>query len=300
MIEIILLCRNRPEYANEALKSLCNIDYPHLKITISDNSTSPLFINRNLSDEFPHVEINYLYRGPDLCASDHYSIAISSSKSEFICLFHDDDIALPNFIGNRLSYFDNPSVIAVGANAYNLLGATKHKSKFFKSNKNIREISNPLDLFKLYFSVNEGHVAPFPGYIYRRSAAIKKISLLKCSAQKYSDVIFLASLTTLGAIVWDGTAAMYYRRHTNNDSNFEILKDRLGLLGMLKIISKKDYFLVSDYRFQLYTVWLPKTDFYKKTIESILKYHPTIKKFLFFYCLKNSLRILKKIIKLKI
>jgi GT2 family glycosyltransferase len=299
MIEIILLCRNRPEYANEALTSLCNIDYPNLKITISDNSKSPIFAKRNFTEEFPYVEINYLYRGPDLSASDHYSMAISSSKSEFICLFHDDDIALPNFIGNRLSYFNNPSVTAVGTNAYNLFNATKHKSVLFNSNKRIVEISNPLDLFKLYFSLNEGRVAPFPGYIYRRSAAIKKTGLLKSSANKYSDVVFLASLTTLGTIVWDTTIAMYYRKHLNNDSNFEILKDRIGLLGMLKIISKKDYFLISDYRFQLYTAWLPKTDFYKNNIKSILKYHPIIKKFLFFYSLKNSLRILKKIKKHK-
>jgi hypothetical protein len=295
MVEIILLCRNRPDFAMEALASLCNIDYPNLKITISDNSSSPLFTNQNFSEEFPHIQINYVYRGPDLSAPEHYSIAITSSNSDFICLFHDDDIALPNFIGNRLSFFDSPSIIAVGTNAYHLINSTKKEKKLFNANKTVK-IYNPLDLFKLYFSLDEGHVAPFPGYIYRRSAAIKKISLLQCSAHKYSDVIFLASLTTLGDIVWDTAATMYYRRHQNNDSNYEIFKDRIGLLGMLKMITKKDQFLISEYRFQFYLLWLPKTEFYKNVIKSSLKFHPSIKKFLIYYFFNNSYRIFKKII----
>lgn len=299
MIEIILLCRNRPDYANEALISLCKIDYRNLKITISDNSTSPLFRDRNFSKEFPNVIIDYIYRGPDLSAPEHYSIAILSCKSDFLCLFHDDDIALPNFIGNRLALFKNPSVVAVGTNAYHLINSKKSKSKLFNADATFK-ISSPLDLFKLYFSVDKGRVSPFPSYIYRKSAAIKKISLLNCSAKKYSDVIFLASLTTLGEIAWDPHAAMYYRRHSNNDSNYEILRDRIGLLGMLKIISKKDPTLISDYRFQFYTFWLPKTDFYKSSIKSLFRYHPVIKKFLFFYYIKNCHRIFLKIIKHKI
>lgn len=296
MIEIILLCRNRPEYANEALTSLCNVDYTHLKITISDNSTSPLFINRNFSEEFPHVEINYLYRGPNLSGVNHMTLAARESECDFFCLFHDDDIALPNFISDRVHYFNDPAVIAVGTNAYEMKGNLRKKNLLLKRRRKITRINTSIKLLNEYYSIDKGAVAPFPGYIYRKKSVIHMIQLLESPAGKYSDSVFLAELANHGELVWPPKPTMYYRKHLSNDSNFESLKDRLGLLSLLKKNFNKNSPLIADYRFLLYLIWLPKSTFFKKKKLSFIFYPKKIKQFLFFFAIKNVIRLLSKLI----
>lgn len=295
MLDIILACRNRPEYALEALKSLCNIDYCNYKISISDNSSTPLFDIKDLKKQFPHNYISYTYRGPNLNASEHHIEAILDSNEDLICLFHDDDIALPNFIKNRIDYFNDQNVIAVATNSYEMLNDKKSNKKLFNS-KNTVCISSEEQFLKFYFSISHGNVPPYPGYIYRKAFVWKNIEFLNSTAMKYSDVIFLASLTKHGKIIWDINPTMYYRRHTNNDSNYEVFKDRIGLLGALKKILGSNHQIVTDYRFKLYAIWLPKTLFFKKNIHSIFKYKKQIKKFLYFYLANNSHRLLKKLL----
>lgn len=296
MIEIILLCRNRSEYADEALKSLCNIDYPNLKITISDNSTLPLFQNSKFLNKFPNKNLKYIYRGGNLSAGDHMILAAQESECEFLCLFHDDDIALPNFISDRIHFFDDPAVIAIGTNAYEMLGDSKKNNLLLKVRKKITRIDSPINLLIEYFSITKGSVPPFPGYIYRREIAINMIELLKSPAGKYSDSVFLAELANHGELIWSSNPTMYYRRHLNNDSNFESLKDRLGLLSLLKKNHQKNSHLIADYRFLLYLIWIPKTIFFKNKRKSIFSHHKRLKQFLFFYSIKNITRILYKLV----
>lgn len=295
MIEIILLCRNRPEYASEALSSLCKIDFPNFKITISDNSSSPLFVNRNLPEEFPHLDINYLYRGPNLSAINHMILAAQESKCEFFCLFHDDDIALPNFISDRLHFFYDPKVIAVGTNAYEMVENSKTSNLLIKTNKTIR-INNSTNLLEQYYAIDKGSVAAFPGYIYRRKNVINVMNLLQSPAGKYSDSVFLAGLADLGELVWPPKPTMYYRRHVNNDSNFESAKDRFGLLGLMKKDSQKYSKLITDYRFLLYVTWLPKSNLLRNKKKAIFSYPKKIKKFLLLYAIRNPLKLLCKTI----
>lgn len=295
MIEIILLCRNRPDYANQALISLCTIDYKNLKITISDNSTSPLFQSRNFSSEFPGKNIRYIYRGGILKATDHMIFAAQESECDFFCLFHDDDIALSNFISDRIDFFDDPAVICVGTNAYEMLGDFKTQNLSFRDQKNVIRINTSKNLFSEYFDIDKGSVAPFPGYIYRTKNVINLINLLSSPAGKYSDSIFLAGLANHGQLVWSPKPAMYYRKHINNDSNFESLKDRLGLLSLLKKNLQKDSRLIADYRFSLYLIWAPKSNFSMKKNRYIFLRHKKVKLFLILYVLNNLHRLLKKL-----
>ncbi len=295
MIEIILLCRNRLDYAKEALTSLCKIDYKNLKITISDNSSSPLFRDRNFSSEFPGKNIRYIYRGGKLKATDHMITAAQESECDFFCLFHDDDIALPNFLSDRIKFFDDPSVICVGTNAYEMLGNLKTQNSSFKDQKNVIRINTSKNLLSEYFDIDKGSVAPFPGYIYRTKNVINLVNLLSSSAGKYSDSIFLAGLADHGQLVWSPKPAMYYRKHFNNDSNFESLKDRLGLLSLIKKILKKDSRLIADYRFSLYLIWASKSYVSKKKKRYIFLRHKKVKKFLILYALNNLHRLFKKL-----
>jgi hypothetical protein len=298
MIDIILLCRNRPGYAEEALISLCKINFSSYNITISDNSSSPLFGNRDFASEFPHIKINYIYRRPNLDASDHFTQAILESTSEFICLFHDDDIALPDFIENRMEFFEDKNTVAVGTNAYHLVNQIK-KNKTLLAYKKALKIESPHELLSHYFSLNYGNVAPFPGYIYRRKVILKTIGALKSCAKKYSDVVLLLELLKHGSIVWAPNPSMYYRRHSNNDSNFENINDRLGLLRIIKDTNNIKPKIIDSYRFFFYIKWLPKTIYFKNRIRSFHHYRLPIRKFLLLFLVKNIysliLRLLRKI-----
>jgi hypothetical protein len=291
MIEIILLCRNRLIFAEEALRSLCEINYNNYKITISDNSNNPLFENRDFKSEYPNNSINYIYRNANLDASDHFEKVILECTGEFICLFHDDDIALPNFIQNRIKFFEDKNTVAIGTNAYDCINQKRKKTTLFPFAEIIK-IKSSYDLITYYFSINYGRVAPFPGYIYRREALVKSVKALKSPAKKYSDVVLLSELLQYGTIIWHPNPTMYYRRHLNNDSNFENIKDRLGLLGFIKAIDKEK--IVDYYRFMFYFKWLPRTNYYKDRIKSVNHYKKPIKKFLLFFLIKNFYAIVNK------
>lgn len=296
MLDIILLCRNRPKYAEEALGSLCAIHNKNFKITISDNSDYPLFKNRNFANEFPNIKINYIHRNPNLEASDHFTRVILESTNELLCLFHDDDIALPNFLDKRLEFLESEEIVAVGTNGYEYINQIKTKTALTPFAE-IVKIKSTEQLLNHYFSLNFGKVAPFPGYIYKRSPLISSIGALKSSAKKYSDVILLAELLKHGTIIWDPNVSMYYRKHSNNDSNFEKIKDRLGLLGAIKSISKRNNKIVNHYRFFLYLKWLPKTLYYKNRIKSFNQYRTPIKKFLLSFLMKNLYSLLIKFLR---
>jgi hypothetical protein len=204
-----------------------------------------------IESDFPELVLRR--RVPSLPALDHINLCIAEADTEFLCLFHDDDVMESTYVGSMLRTIERyPHAVAYGCNAavVNTLGDYKHCS--FESNLEYVVLNSPRELARRYFSRFPNGFAPFPSYIYR-SVIAKQHNLDARNAGKYSDVAWLLEIAMHGEIVWNSGNLIRYRIHPFNDGGFESATGRLRMLGFLKckatVLGKS---IVDDYRFFLY------------------------------------------------
>lgn len=244
-IAIILLCHNRPDDARQAIRSILAQTDRNFELTVSDNSSNDS-VFRMVKDEFPSV--HYVRRIPMLPAPEHFNRCIDEIRTDYFCLFHDDDVMGTDFVAEyRRALQDFPNAIAIGCNALiETFGRLESKPSFL-SCESIECIGSARDLAKRYFSRSQSGIAPFPGYIYNKYSVDSQRFLV--DGGKYADVTWLLQLCMKGPVLWIKKPLMTYRLHANNDGATESRRDRLRFLGFLK--QNKDLFgraVIQDYR----------------------------------------------------
>jgi glycosyltransferase involved in cell wall biosynthesis len=262
LLTIYILCHNRPDYARQAISSILGQTCQAFTLVVSDNSSND-DVERMVTNEFP--EIHYIRRFPMLKPLEHFNRCIAEAKSDYFCLFHDDDIMEPGFVESMEKCLHAyPTAIAIGCNAkIEKLGKLKSRACFWSFQKH-ELIDTPLGLARRYFSRAQSGSAPFPGYVYNRRLVGDQ--RLQVEGGKYADVIWLMGLARKGSIVWLNKLLMTYRFHGSNDSSTESLRDRLRLLGFLKLnMEIFDADLLQDYR---------RAFIYKKMLKAHAETHP--------------------------
>lgn len=249
-LTIFIQCYNRAAFARQAIESVLRQSNNEFRLVISDNSDNDEMSCLMLS-EFPTLE--YRRRVPSLPAISHFNKSISETDTEFLCLFHDDDLMEPGYVDAMLKMIElNPNAVAYACNAAIIDKENVPNDESFESRDAYIIIGNPRALAGRYFSRFPNGFAPFPAYIYR-SSVVKNIPLNPQSGGKYSDLTWLLELSKIGPIVWSSDKLIRYRIHASNDGGFESARDRLKLLGYLKINAPfVGMNIISDYRFFLY------------------------------------------------
>lgn len=247
-LEIYLLCCNRPEFAKAAIQSILNQRASGFELIVSDNSSDDR-VARMTQAEFPGV---MLKRRGFVPVQAHINICIAEARSDYFCLFHDDDLMGPDFVSEmRLASEYFPDAVAIGANAW-----VVNKDKGMRVNGmsafgTYQEIASSMDLFRRYFGRYQTGIVPFPGYIYRTAVAGKEH--FPEAGGKYADVSWLLRLASLGRVVWVNKQLMDYHIHGGNDGLQESRRDRLSFLGLIKRCpSYANPTGVSDYRYLIY------------------------------------------------
>jgi glycosyltransferase involved in cell wall biosynthesis len=261
-LTIFILCHNRPDFARQAISSVLGQTCRTFALVVSDNSSNDE-VERMVSNEFP--DVRYIRRSPMLESLEHFNRCIDEVRSEYFCLFHDDDVMSPDFVDVMLKILrEYPAAIALGCNAKMERFGKLEARTCFRSISKHELINTPRDLARRYFSRAQSGFAPFPGYVYNRRL-VGEIRL-PVEGGKYADVTWLLNLAQREAIVWVNKPLMTYRLHESNDGNIESLRDRLRLLGFLK--QNKEMFgagLLQDYRCGF---------IYKKIVSSLAGTHP--------------------------
>ncbi|MDO8262978.1 MAG: glycosyltransferase [Gallionella sp.] len=249
-LTIFIQCYNRPAYAKSTIESVLNQTNKEFRLVISDNSSNDELYHLAQA-EFPNIECRR--RAPSLPALDHFNKSISEVDTDYFCLFHDDDLMEPEYVDAMLKTIElYPHAVAYACNAVTIDEEVVRKGSFFESGVKYVIIDNPRALASRYFSKYPNGFAPFPAYIYR-SSVVKKIPLNPQTGGKYSDVSWLLEISKNGPIVWNSRELIRYRMHAANDSNLESLRDRLKLLGFLKL--NKSFVgqaVINDCRFGIY------------------------------------------------
>lgn len=258
-LSIILLTHNRPYQAYEAIQSILTQSDQQFRLIISDNSSGEelkKLVESHLIT-LPVSKFKYLKRDRVYNAVDHGNLCLREVDTSFFCLFHDDDLMLPNFVANFWSALnDYPNLTSCGLNAYIEKKGEVNKLFFQHHSRYLGPISAK-NLVERYFARHQLGIAPYPSYIYKKSA-MSGMSF-KANDGKYGDVIWLLEMASRGAMIWVNSPSMIYRLHDGNDSLSESRKDRLKFLAYLKKnISKFGVKILADYRFFLYKKNLPE------------------------------------------
>lgn len=227
-LQLYILCYNRAALARQAIQSALRQNGP-FRLVISDNSTDDE-TQAMVAAEFP--QLDYRRRVPHLKALDHFNLCLAEASSDYICLFHDDDLLAPQYVERVLAAINaHPEAAAIGVNAWIAEDGRPLKLSF-RSTGSHHRVRDAARLAAHYFSRHQLGIAPFPGYVYARS----RIAGLRFDQAngKYSDVSWLLRVADRGGLVWLVEPLMTYRLHASNDSRSESIGDRLKLLAYFK------------------------------------------------------------------
>lgn len=232
-LTIFLLTHNRIKDAMLAVASILQQSDTRFKLIVSDSSEC----NDMLSElQALPVKVEYRKRSSYLTAFEHFNLCISEVTTDFYALFHDDDLMLPNYVGEF--WFAKelfPDAIAYAGNALIERNGRVCEKSILASDA-YQELTVFSDLAIKYFSRHQLGIAPFPSYVYR------KIDLghleFNLGSGKYGDVQWLLQLIQHGKVIWSSKPVMIYRLHENNDSKTESIRDRFRFLGYLKGVKK--------------------------------------------------------------
>ncbi len=228
-LEIFVLCHNRPESAKKAIQSILDQHAGGFRLIVSDNSSDDRMAEM-MRANFPAVQLT---RRPCLPALEHFNACIAEARAEYFCLFHDDDVMGPDFVGEmRIAADRFPDAVAFGANAWEVDLAKGLRKRCFQAIGRHVAIDSARTLFRRYFGRHQTGIAPFPGYVYR--TAVAGLQRIPTGGGKYADVSWLLRLASLGSIVWWTKPLMEYNLHGENDGLQESRRDRLRFLGFIK------------------------------------------------------------------
>jgi GT2 family glycosyltransferase len=264
--QIYILCRDRLEYAREAISSAVNQNVTGIQVVVSDNSEGDA-VGNMISAEFP--DVTYIRRRPALDALEHFFLVMRESNAEYVVFFHDDDVLDEGYVlMMRTALQVHPNIVAVGCNA-KVLRDKRYTDNFYMTKfTNDIFLTRSEELLDYYFRFNNHRAAPFSGYMYRRSA-IEGLCVEINDGGKYNDVIFLIKLIARGNIFWLAKSLMHYRMHGSNDSVVENVGHRLRLLRYVykNTNIKRKSEAVQEFKFRYWSRWWLSKKMWKNTIE---------------------------------
>lgn len=288
-LQIYVLCRDRCDFAKEAISSVIESAVDNTEVVISDNSVTDS-VEGMCRKHFP--TIRYIRRTPPLPAVAHFKAILDEATTEYLVMFHDDDIMLASYVTTLLPFIESrPEIAAVACNAERIDNNGNQSGQFFIANINAPvSIDNSEDFMRPYLldSSKSTGVAPFPSYLYRRKL-ISSADLDYKHGGKHSDVTFLLKILHRAPIVWYHESLIHYRIHGLNDSASESICDRLSLIRYL--VSKEGVDRKSsEVRLIRYTAWL---SWWKRRRHTLNRYKPSgwREKNVFFFLLVTSIRL---------
>lgn len=253
-VQIYILSRDRPEYVGQTLASALAQDCSEVQIVVSDNSERD-DVQALVAREFAGV--TYVRREPPMPALEHFRRVIEESSAEFVVLFHDDDVLLPDYASRMLQEMRaRPEFAAIGCNAWVLRDRTPTPARFMGSVDRPRRIDTASELLRAYLQLGVEGPAPFPGYMYRRRF-LDGLYLDASQGGKHADVTFLTKLLARGPILWLAAPLMQYRFHASNDSRIESVGERLSWLRHMFAndgIDRRSDWIV-DFKFYYWARW---------------------------------------------
>lgn len=270
LLKVVVLSRNRPEYLVETLSSVIEsakllLKDVRVEIEVSDNSDNDLCIEI-VRKYFPRLKI--VSRRPNLTVISHFKCVMLEATTDYLVMFHDDDVMKPRFLQVLYSLISQDTeAAAVGCNASYMYNGVDLDKTFMKPGQKILVIDTKEKLLEGYFLIGSQNTSPFPGYIYR----IKKLAGILFDETKggiHADVSFLIDVIDFGTIKLTPEILMSYRIHEGNVNKQSTVAIKFNLLRHLNChVPMKNSQALQDFHYTILIGW------FREQHLSIIRYY---------------------------
>lgn len=246
---VYLLSYKRPEFIHEAIQSILAQDYNNFELIISENTPDDTVV-KQLDEYLKDSRVLLIKRSPSLASLEHFNtILAEADKYEYVMLFHDDDILMPQAFKKMMQTLENNiTATAVACNALIIKNKEHTNTLLSPGLKKNTEIKTQSELINRYIFRSLGST-PFPSYIYR-TRLLKDLQLNYADGGKYSDTTFLIKLIKRGSFIWLSEPLLKYRQHSSNDSVQLDMNNILSLCLFFFKTSPKMIFKILFYYFK--------------------------------------------------
>jgi glycosyltransferase involved in cell wall biosynthesis len=105
-IDIFISAYERPEWTTRAVSSILGQTFTELSLTVSDDSASDAV--RSAVEQFmKDKRFRYVAHTPRVGMAGNWNDCILMSESEFVAVFHDDDIYEPSMVQRAIAFLDS-------------------------------------------------------------------------------------------------------------------------------------------------------------------------------------------------
>lgn len=213
-VSVCIPTYNRANYLKESIESVLNQTFQDFELIVCDNASVDNTEEIILSFKDPRIV--YHRNIENIGPFGNINLCLKLAQCEYITIFHDDDIMLPENLIQKVSFLEeNPDISLVCSDVYiidengKIIGT--HWDKRIDHNK-LTTVSSHFE--KLFF--NEGSPIVFPSVMMRKvcSDSIGEFEPFACCDWEYwMRVSLFYNLAYLKEPL------IKYRRHSGNDSH---------------------------------------------------------------------------------
>ena len=234
-LSVYILTYNRAKYLECTIESVLKQTYENYDLYILDNCSTddtPKIINK-----FNDLRIHYIRHEKNIGGIGNIQFAIMHCNTDFMIIFHDDDIMKPDLLRKEVEILQKDTTItAVSCNA-TFMDDLEIKSNILMFNNNDIKLYSSGELFKNCLT---NRCLCFPTIMYRHSFLKENEITIHEEVGPCADVILYCDIERFGGKICEiPDALIYYRQHSDQDSsNFSGLMQ----LMLFKYINNTPYY----------------------------------------------------------
>lgn len=212
-VTIAIPTYNRKEYLQECIESVLNQSFQDYKIVIFDNHSDYDVVS--FLNTFQDKRISLLQSSENIGNRGNFERVFNTNfDTEYLVVFHDDDVMHPDFLNHSLSVFDKNEELAWVGSAANFVKKSGDMQRF----KNIPSVTSSIHDSKglVRLLLNDFDLC-FDSVVYRVDC-IQSIAPFAVSFSKWLDRPFLVNLARKSSVGIIRERLINYRVHAGQDS----------------------------------------------------------------------------------
>lgn len=217
-LSVYITTYNRSKYLNDSIRSVLNQTYKEFNLFILDNHSTDN--TKDIVNSFKDERINYICHKENIGGYKNIKFAFDNCKTEYVVVFHDDDIMLPNMLSDEIRYLEaNKQCMAIAGKTVTF--KEEEQINYSKINKTTNkfniEIFNNKKLVNSFIKKDKTLV--FPCIMYRNTFLKDNNIELLSSPGPSGDVLFYCDIEKKGGTIAEiDKNIMMTRIHSRQDS----------------------------------------------------------------------------------
>lgn len=235
-LSVYIITYNRANYLESSIQSVLKQTYKDYDLFILDNCSTDS--TPNVIKKFNDSRLHYIRHSKNIGGIGNIQFAIKHCTTDFMVIFHDDDIMKEDLLKREIDILSkNSNIAAVSCNANYVNEAGEKDSHTMFKCDSIKYYSSG-ELFRSYLTNNKWLC--FPPIMYRSSFLKDNNITFQEDAGPCGDVILCCDVERYGGTICEiPDALIYYRYHTDQDSSSSI---GIMQLKLCKYINSVPYY----------------------------------------------------------